>query len=219
MSLSVLKRKSSTKHLSSRGENGFSLNNPRRVYSKSGKGQTQTPMKGTALRGHGSCCGKFPIRINKSQYVNYDNHVRDFSSDKMNQGISVKNHHGSMAIRHKWLKRGYPHYIVKTTRQTDYDTYHDNLHKQSALQNDGETAITQDSCEGNSCNKKTSDIVKNVGPLTHSEYLKSKYLQKRCLPTPVSKLHSPVPINGPCNSCGNGNENQAVSQSKGVICE
>ena len=145
--------------------------------------------------------------------------MRDFSSDKMNQGISVKNHHGSMAIRHKWLKRGYPHYIVKTTRQTDYDTYHDNLHKQSALQNDGETAITQDSCEGNSCNKKTSDIVKNVGPLTHSEYLKSKYLQKRCLPTPISKLHSPVPINGPCNSCGNGNENQAVPQSKGVICE
>ena len=38
MSLSVLKRKSSTKHLSSRGENGFSLNNPRR----SGKYKSNT---------------------------------------------------------------------------------------------------------------------------------------------------------------------------------
>ena len=52
MSLSVLKRKSETKYnkLSSRGSQGFSLNNPRRVSSHSGQTQTQTLMKGTALR-------------------------------------------------------------------------------------------------------------------------------------------------------------------------
>ena len=53
--------------ISSHGKGRFSLNNPRRVESKSGRGrvQTQTPMKGTVPRGHGGCCGKYPIVINK----------------------------------------------------------------------------------------------------------------------------------------------------------
>jgi len=234
MSLSVLKRKSETKYnkLSSRGSQGFSLNNPRRVSSHSGQTQTQTLMKGTALRGHGTCCGKFPIVMNKSQYVNYDAHVRDFSSSKANQGISVKNHTGSMAIRHKWLKSGYPNYVVKNTRQTDYDMYVAKLHSQSAIQNYASTeeALTKDNCASitysessdgtQNCKKKVSTIVKNVGTMSQSEYLKTKYLQRHCLPTPVSKLHYPTPQSGQCNSCGTaGSEGIVESSTFGVICE
>ena len=66
MSLVVLKRKSQTKYskISSQGSGRFSLNNPRRVESKSGRGrvQTQTPMKGNVPRGHGGCQTSFPIQ-------------------------------------------------------------------------------------------------------------------------------------------------------------
>ncbi len=48
MSIVALKRKTATKYgkLSSRGSEGFSLNNPRRVDSHHNQVQTQTPMKG-----------------------------------------------------------------------------------------------------------------------------------------------------------------------------
>ena len=58
MSLSTLKRKAGAKYSrissSRHSNNGFSLNNPRRVESKSGKPQYQTPMKGAIYRGHGT---------------------------------------------------------------------------------------------------------------------------------------------------------------------
>ena len=209
MSLVALKRKSAIKQsrISSQGNQGFSLNNPRRVNSHSNQTQTQTPMKGTAVRGHGTCCGKFPMQINKSQYVNYDPHVRDLSSDKSNTGISVKNHHGSMAVRHKWIKRGYPHYIVKDMEPMNYETYISNL--AAAATTEHETGEVLDiscnvDCKGNKkvTMEKNSTIVKNLNTMSHSEYLKSKYLKKNCLPTPLALTPYPVPKSGPCVPCG-----------------
>ena len=80
MSLSVLKRKAGTKYnkISSRGNVGFSLNNPRRVNSHRNKVQTQTPMKGNVPRGHGTCCGKYPIVINKSQGISVQGKLSEF---------------------------------------------------------------------------------------------------------------------------------------------
>ena len=187
---------------------GFSLNNPRRVYSHSNRPQTQTPMKGNVPRGHGSCCGKYPIVINKSNYNNYDNHIREYST-KSNQGISVKNHHGSIATRYKWLHGQYPNYIVKNTKPLDYSQYYDRINGQNATQSmaDEDSALDVDTCNGTTCNKrvqtveKNSNIVKRVDTLTQSEYLKTKLLNKKCLPTPNNKKHLPVPLSGPCNSC------------------
>jgi len=191
---------------------GFSLNNPRRVGSHSNQGQTQTPMKGNVPRGHGSCCGKYPIVINKSNYNNYDNHVREYS-DKSNQGISVKNHNGSIATRYKWLHGQYPNYVVKEMKQLDYSQYHDRINGQNATQSlaDANSALSADTCNGTTCKKrgqnmeKNSNIVKRVDTLTQSEYLKTKLLNKKCLPTPNSKKHFPVPLAGQCVS-GSGLE-------------
>ena len=187
---------------------GFSLNNPRRVDSHRSQPQTQTPMKGNVPRGHGTCCGKYPVVINKSNYNNYDNHVREYSA-KSNQGISVKNHTGSIATRHKWLKSGYPNYIVKNTSPIDYSQYNARISGQNASRSmaDKDSALEADTCNGTSCNKrvqtmeKNSNIVKRTDTMSHSEYLRTKYLNKNCLPTPNSKKPIPVPVSGPCNSC------------------
>ena len=204
MSLSVLKRKAGTKYnkISSRGNVGFSLNNPRRVDSHRNKVQTQTPMKGNVPRGHGTCCGKYPIVINKSQYANYDSHEREYLGEKSNQGISVKNHNGSISTRHKWMKRGYPHFVVKNTTQLDYGLYIKKLRDQSASQNEATQGTTNQNCDCPNIKRTVTTIVKNVNTLSHSEYLSSKFLTKKCLPTPKNKLHLPVPVSGPCSGCG-----------------
>ena len=96
MSLTVLKRKSQTKYSKlSSGPLLFSLNNPRRIYSKSGRGrvQSQTPMKGNVYRGHGTKGARtYGDKIIKSQYVNDDPFVID-NSNGGNTSISVKGRH------------------------------------------------------------------------------------------------------------------------------
>lgn len=226
MSLAVLKRKSATKHGSISGGKGFSLNNPRRVDSKSNKVQTQTPMKGNVPRGHGSCCRKFDAsKIIKSQYVNYD----PFESNGIGtQGISVKNHHGSMAVRHKWMKRGYPYTVVKDTKPIGFDLYLRQKMLQNSSQNFGEKsdARNEDTCEGNEnklCKRKPSlSIVKNVKVMSQSEYMNTKLMKKNCLPPPISKQPCPLPRSGPCvscsseNPCADGNNNNTNSTETGA---
>ena len=68
MSLSVLKRKTQHKYNNHSGNNGFSLNNSRRLdlhYE-----QSQTPFKGSNPKGHGGCCGTYNINIIKTHYGN-----------------------------------------------------------------------------------------------------------------------------------------------------
>lgn len=202
MSLAVLKRKAGIKYgsLSSRGNVGFSINNPRRVESHRNQVQTQTPMKGNVPRGHGTCCGKYNVRINRSNYNNYDSHVR---SGVGNQGISVKNYQGGIATRFKWMKRGYPHFVVKDTTVHDSSSYIEEKAKAAICSNDGSTTQTQDSCVGNpSCKRSVSTtIVKNVSTLSQSEYLRTKLMEKKCLSNiPESKAPFPLPVSGPCSS-------------------
>ena len=203
MSIVALKRKTATKYgkLSSRGSVGFSLNNPRRVESHRNQVQTQTPMKGNVPRGHGSCCGKFVVKLNKSQYNNYDSMTR---SEVGNQGISVKNHHGSMATRNKWMKRGYPYTVVKDMNPQVH--YIETLAKNAICNNYAEASdvIQQDTCVGTvGCKKPVSNIVKNVNTLSQSEYLKGRLMKKNCLDNsrPESKEPFPKPVNGSCNAC------------------
>ena len=218
MSLSVLKRKTGTKYnkISSRGKVGFSLNNPRRVNSHHNQVQIQTPMKGNVPRGHGTCCGKYPIIMNKSQYNNYDFHERQYTGGKSNQGISVKNNNGSISTRFKWMKRGYPHFVVKDMNQLDYGLYVKKLRDQSASQNEASQGTTNQICDCPNMKRPVTTIVKNVNTLSQSEYLSSKFLKKNCLPTPADKLPVPAPVSGPCISCG-GTATKNVTQ--GGICK
>ena len=63
--------------------------------------------------------------------------------------------------------------------------------------------------------RSVTTIVKNVNTLSHSEYLASKYLKKNCLPTPKNKLPEPIPVSGPCISCGGS---ATKSGTKGTNC-
>lgn len=202
MSLVVLKRKSQTKYSRISSKKGdFSINNPRRVGSHSNQVQTQTPMKGNVPRGHGSCCGHYPIVMNKSQYKNCDFHERVFNGEKANPGISVKNNRASISVRNKWMTSTYPNYVVKQMGAHDYSEYYNRINGQNAARN---TENVGDVCGGNANCKKLSsvNIVKNTDTLDYSEYLKTKFLNKNCLPTPNSKSAVPVPRQGPCNSSG-----------------
>jgi len=215
MSLVVLKRKSQTKYskLSSR-KGDFSINNPRRVGSHSNQYQTQTPMKGNVPRGHGSCCGHYPIVINKSQYNNYDYHVRKFNGNKANPGISVKNNQSSISSRNKWIKSTYPNYVVKKMGTHDYSEYYNRINGQNASR---ETEHVGNVCNSNEDCKKISsaNIVKNTSTLDYSEYLKTKFLNKNCLPTPNSKAPIPVPIQGPCSTYSAGDASETGGTENG----
>ena len=200
MSLVVLKRKSQTKYSKISSKKGdFSINNPRRVGSHSNQVQTQTPMKGNVPRGHGSCCGHYPIVMNKSQYNNYDFHERQFNGVKANPGISVKNNQASISSRNKWMKSTYPNYVVKKMGLNDYSEYYNRINGQNTtIDNDQVGEL----CNGlENCKKVSSaNVVKITGTMDYSEYLRTKFLKKNCLPTPNSKAPVPVPIQGPCSS-------------------
>ena len=206
MSLVVLKRKSNIRNSKISSQKGiFSINNPRRVDSHRNKVQTQTPMKGNVPRGHGSCCGSYPVKIIKSQYKNFDSHVREYNSDKSNTGISVKTNSSSLSSRNKWLKRGYPHYIVKNTDPLSYDLYNKKKRDQASSTNIDiiDNLFDDDIVDDPACCMKTAkknNIVKRLGARDYSEYLKTKFLDKNCLPTPDSMAHRPVPISGNCSS-------------------
>lgn len=221
MSIATLKKKAAVKYgkLSSRGNTGFSLNNPRRIYSKTGRGrvQTQTPMKGPVPRGHGSCCGKYPIKINKSQYVNYDPHVRDFSNPDSNTGISVKSYAGGMSDRLRCMKGPYPNQVTKDMEQIDYETRNHRLATMNSTRTTNKT-YSQSDCVGN-CDKRIVTVVKDVDTLSSSEYLRTQYMNKNCLPTVFEKAPRPVARNGPCQSCNSSDDISPVnSVSKNGNC-
>tara|TARA_Y100000389_G_C17397996_1_gene483692 strand:+ start:94 stop:732 length:639 start_codon:yes stop_codon:yes gene_type:complete len=187
MSIVALKRKTNTKYSKISSNNFFSLNNNRRVRSHSNQYQTQTPMKGNVPRGHGSCCGHYPVVINKSQYNNYDLHEREFKGG--NHGISVKTNRSSIYHRNKWINSQYPNNVVKDMSVKHYSDYYDKKSGQNTTLQDGRDVAGTDSC----CTKKIPNVVKRVDTLSHTEYLKTRYLNKNCLPQPNSKRSLPIP--------------------------
>ena len=212
MSLSVLKRKSQTTYSkisssrTTRNQAIFSLNNPRRVYSKSGRGrvQSQTPMKGVAYKGHGTKgTNTYSRNIVKSQYTNDDPHVID-NSNGGNTSISVKNHTGSIQTRFKWMKRGYPYFITKDTSPLSYADRNKVIAAQHAATSMGQENYKKTCTDQNNCTNVYYNYVKNVEILDQSEYLKTKFLAKNCLPTINEKAPFPRPLNANCRGCGNG---------------
>jgi len=210
MSLSTLKRKAGAKYSrissSRHSNNGFSLNNPRRVESKAGKPQYQTPMKGAIYRGHGTRGQKkYTLNVVKSQYINADPFIRDL--EKTNAGISVKNNHASISTRNLWMKRGYPHYWVQPLTQQDYDLYLRSKITQISKSELGEETKTttcnlsvMDNGQVNpACkNKKSLDgepITKRVDVMDQSEYIASKLMIRECLPPNPAPYPPPVSRN------------------------
>ena len=210
MSLSVLKKKSNIRNSrissSKHSKNGFSLNNPRRVDSHSGQSQIQTPMKGNVPRGHGSCCGKYPINIVKSRYNNYDQHIREFNGIKSNPGISVKNTRGSISTRFKWINRPYPYAVSKKMEPLTYEQYMNKKKGEENICNRENNTIINgcNNCSGDRGNCKKQQIInKRVDIKSQSEYIQTNLLTRHCLPPKGDKVENPKPVSGSCNSACN----------------
>ena len=75
-------------------------------------------------------------------------------------------------------------------------------YKREELKLENYTEEVGEVCGGaENCKKLSSaNIVKNTGTMDYSEYLKTKFMKKHCLPPPNSKAPVPTPIQGPCSS-------------------
>ena len=184
MSIATLKRKTrETQHVSGRGTMGFSLNNPRRVEAHHGEGQTQTPMRGTGIRGHGGKNGKFEINILKSQYVNSDSFTQ--------VRPSVKNTRGMISTSYKWINRPYPHAVVQNQDQ-------DSMRLQML-----DAAVTKPVCGQDPVPKGKCDNWVKDPKQDYGSYYATTLLNKNNIPVPASMTPIPprVGSNPICRMC------------------
>jgi hypothetical protein len=178
MSIATLKKKAKYNYSNHSGPNGFSLNSARRLDSN--KDSIQTLMRGTGYKSSGMTG---TINVVKSQYVNYDIPGVPRPTNKNNRGL--------LSHKLRWLSGGYPNNVVKTTNnnkpEMGYETYMAKLH-----------LIKKDII--NQCSRCTEnkDVAKDLVPPSYEIYLKTRFLEKKCLPLPLKDSHYPPFI--PCNS-------------------
>jgi hypothetical protein len=196
MSIVALKRKSQAQsNQSGKSNGGFSLNNPRRVDSHSGEQRTQTAMRGLGYKGNGGCCGKYPINIVNSQYINVDPYNTPRKSTMNTQGM--------ITTSYKWINRPYPYSTYQqVVGNRGYEIYQSEL-KQSLKEKqdlcNGDTQINgscNNSCSGN---KRTGTFVKDLQNDYDHYYNSGRLFYRKGLPLPPSKEHYPPPINNSVN--------------------
>lgn len=102
MSLAVLKRKAQTKYnnMSANRSSGFSLNGTHRNQGYVGQTSLsrtiiRTPHKGATPKGHGGCCGTYPINIIKES-------TTCCTEDASVVKTSSINTHGLIDTKYKW---------------------------------------------------------------------------------------------------------------------
>ncbi len=196
MSIIALKRKTYAQQNLSSKNGGFSLNNPRRVDSHSGEQKTQTSMRGLGYKGNGGCCGKFPINLVKSQYINID----PFEGPRK----STMNTKGMMDTKYKWINRPYPYSTYQqVVGNRGYEIYQNELklslkEKQNLCNGVQEISGTCNSgCNGD--NKKTGTFVKDLQNDYNRYYNSGRFFYKKGLPLSPEKQHYPPPINNATN--------------------
>jgi hypothetical protein len=196
MSIIALKRKTQAQSNLSGKNGGFSLNNPRRIDAHTGEEKTQTSMRGLGYKGHGGCCGNFPIVLVKSQYVNCDPFVGPRKS--------TLNTHGMISEKYKWINRPYPYSTFQPiiTDNNGYEEYNNQLklsllEKQKLCQ--GVTDASGGICNPCSQNKKTGTFVKDLQNDYNHYYNSGRYFYRKGLPLPPEKQHYPPPISNSNN--------------------
>ena len=107
-------------HKSIGSDTVFSLNGTRRSQGyvgqdTLGRSLSRTLMRGNVIRGHGGCCGKYPVKpIVQSSIIstNNPNVVKR----------SVKNTNGMIMSQYRWIRRGYPYTSVKPDNTLNNNT-------------------------------------------------------------------------------------------------
>lgn len=113
MSIATMKRKTAAKYnnMSVGAPNGFSLNGTHRSQGYVGQSTQSrslptTLMKGNVIRGHGGCCGTYPI------HPIVQSAVRS-TEDSTVVKSSVVNTSGMLSTQYRWIRRPQPFATVK----------------------------------------------------------------------------------------------------------
>lgn len=199
MSLATLKRKTQVKYnnMSVGSKTGFSLNGTHR--SQGYVGQTmlsrslpKTPMKGNVAKGHGGCCGKYPVHGIIQSAVTSVNDPKIVKS-------SVMHTQGMLRTHYRWIWRPQPYSTTKP------DSHH-TLNSQSAYiinlsTNTVESVDASYSYVDSSCNT-CSNLPKEAAPkqTTNSQIVRTRN------PGNITKISFTRPENNnPLLGIGGGN--------------
>ena len=166
MSITTLKRKTNAKYGRHSTENGFSLNNSRRVDAHTNQEQTQTPFIGIDPKGHGGYYGEYKQTINKSQYNN--------THDPFNQPKpTTLSNHALLSKKLRPLNSGYPKNVVQPTQKNDYI--------QSKV-----AELNHNTQNPGTCNDKCGIISyqKTIGPMDYATYISTRLKKNKCLAPP-----------------------------------
>ena len=98
-------------HKSIGNDTVFSLNGTRRSQGyvgqdTLGRSLPRTLMRGNVIRGHGGCCGKYPVQPIIRSSVLSTNNLNVIKR-------SVKNTNGMIMSQYRWIRRGEPYISVK----------------------------------------------------------------------------------------------------------
>ena len=125
MSIATLKKKTFAQYnnMSVNSKNGFSLNGTHRNQGYVGqnvisRSLPRTLMKGDTIKGHGGCCGFYPMHSIIQSAVNSQENPNIVKS-------SVLNNSGMIASKYRWIRRGKPYTSVKPDNTLNSNTQQD----------------------------------------------------------------------------------------------
>jgi hypothetical protein len=137
MSIATLKKKTFAQYnnMSVNSKNGFSLNGTHRSQGYVGqnvisRSLPRTLMKGDTIKGHGGCCGFYPMHSIIESSVNSQEDPNIVKS-------SVLTNSGMIASKYRWIRRGPPYTSVKpdNTLNSNTQQYHVDRVKKNAINN------------------------------------------------------------------------------------
>lgn len=190
MSLAVLKRKTNVQYnnMSVGSKNGgFSINGTRRSAGYVGRGVLglsfpRTPMRGNVPRGHGGCCGTYPIKTIVSSGFGFPTGPTGATANNNPNVVkpTVLNTNGLILTKYRWIRRPQPYTSVKPDSnmiQNTQNSYIENLSKNtiSNLSNCDTPPISYYNCTAlprESCSiTKTSYNTPSLGPKSQSDFI------------------------------------------------
>lgn len=169
MSIITLKRKTTAKYGRHSTQNGFSLNNSRRIHST--MDPTHTPFIGVDPKGHGGYFGNYVINVQDPKCCN--------TSDPFNEPKpTTLSNHALLSKKLRPLYGGYPANVVQPTKENDYETF-----VQSKVANLKHNNQVSGTCE---------TYQQTTGPMDYATYMATKLKKNKCLAPP--KLTFPPKI-------------------------